>query len=273
MFLISSVILSQRRRMMILAFWIATSLMLLAMTPAQANVLDWRLWDADGKLKAEKFSEAKDQYLKIQVHEPENPRLNYNLGIANYREGDMIQAMNSFQLATVQTNNSKLREQAFYNLGNSHFKMQDYQSAISSYEAALEIDPNDEDAKHNLELAKKKLEEQKQNQDQNQDKKDQDKNKDNKDGDKGNDDKDSGDKDDQKKDKENDDQKKDQKQNQDQKPQNQNKRKQDQTKEGGLSQKDVERMLMQVQEADPSEVQQNKANMRGQAPSKNLNPW
>lgn len=249
---------------------------LLTITPAQANVFDWRLWDADGKLKAEKFTEAKDQYLKIQVNEPNNPRLNYNLGIANYREGAMTQALNSFQLASVQTEDKDLQERAFYNLGNAQFKLQDYKSAITSYEFALELDPNDEDAKHNLELAKKKLEEEKQDEQKQDDQ--------NKDGENDDQDKDSNDdQNDQNQDQDKDDQEKDQnkdKQDQNQKPKPQNQpqnqpknQKQDQTKPGGLSEQDIERMLMQVQEADPSEVNQNRAEAQGSAPSKHLRPW
>lgn len=258
-----------------LKFIILLSLIFLSFfTPAQANVFDWRLWDADGKLKAEKFSEAKDLYLKIQVSEPDNARLNYNLGVANYREGSMTQALNSFQLASVQTEDKDLQEKAFYNLGNSQFQLQDYESAITSYEFALEIYPDDEDAQHNLELAKKKLEEQKQD-DQKQDDQNKDDENDDQDKDGENDqenDKDQ-DKDDQEKDQDKDDQRdkqnKPKPQNQ---PQNQPK-KQDQTKPGGLSQQDIERMLMQVEEADPSEVNQNRTEAQGSAPSKQLRPW
>ena len=262
---------SQRRRgNPVIIVWIASLALAMTFTPAQANVLDWRLWDADGKLKVEKFSEAKDEYLKIQVTEPDNARLNYNLGIANYREGAMTQALNSFQLASVQSKDKEFQHKAFHNLGNSQFKLEDYKSAISSYELALELDSNDEDTKHNLELAKKKLEEQK------QDKKDDQ----NKDGDKDKDDE--SDKDDQNKDGDQgkDDQNKDKDDKQDQqnkpKPQNQPQKqngKQDQTKPGGLSQQDIERMLMQVEEADPSEVNQNRAEAQGSGPNKHLKPW
>ena len=249
-----------------LKFIFIFSFLLLTMAPAQANVFDWRLWDADGKLKAEKFTEAKEEYLKIQVSEPNNARVSYNLGIANYREGAMTQAMNSFQLASVTASSNSLKEKAFYNLGNSQFQLENYEAAVGSYEFALELDPNDEDAKHNLELAKKKLKEQQDNKsDQNKDdKKDQDK-QENQDKGSNQDDQDDKNQDDQNKDK----------QDQNKKPQNQpqQNRGQDKTKEGGLSEKDVERMLMQVEEADPSEVNQNRSGAQGQGQKNNLKPW
>jgi Ca-activated chloride channel homolog len=251
------------------------SLMCLFFFPlqAQANVLDWKIWSADNKLKTEKFDLARSEYLQIQTKDPNNSRLNYNLGIANYRLGSMEQAKNSFQLASIQTENKALKQKSFYNLGNAQFMLQDYQSAIGSYEFALELDPDDEDAKHNLELARKKIEEQQQDKDDNNDDNSQGNNngdnqdsEDNQDG-SGNDKQENQQNDKQDKQGQNPQQPKPQ-------PQNNNKdRSNDQTRSGGLSEKDLERMLMQAEEADPSEVNQNRSLNKGQSNSKNLNPW
>ena len=242
--------------------------------PARANILDWRIWSADTKLKSNKFDSAKAKYLQIQTKDPNNPRLNYNLGIANYRLGSMEQAKNSFQLAAIQTENKSLKHKSFYNLGNAQFIQDDYQSAIGSYEFALELDPDDEDTKHNLELARKKLEEQKQQQknDSNDDSSQGDSNSDNQDS---SDDQNKNADDDQKK-KENDKKDKQEQSSQQPKaqPKNNNKdRSDDTTRSGGLSEKDLERMLMQAEEADPSEVNQNRSINKGQGTTKNLNPW
>lgn len=55
---------------------------------------------------------------------------------------------------------------AQYNLGNAYLGQQDYQNAIEAYKSALRQQPGMESAKFNLELARKLLKEQQQNQDQ-----------------------------------------------------------------------------------------------------------
>jgi tetratricopeptide (TPR) repeat protein len=54
----------------------------------------------------------------------------------------------------------KLEASAHYNLANTYFRMQDYQKAITGYQEALSLNPDDMDAKFNLELSRKMLKEQ-----------------------------------------------------------------------------------------------------------------
>lgn len=41
----------------------------------------------------------------------------------------------------------------YYNLGNTYYKLRDYPMAIFYYEKSLKLDPDNEDTKHNLEIA------------------------------------------------------------------------------------------------------------------------
>jgi Ca-activated chloride channel family protein len=86
-----------------------------------------------------------------------------------------------------------LKAQAFYNLGNAFFKKEKFKEAIEAYKRALALDPHDERAKWNLEIAERKQQEQK-DKDKDKDKKDDqkkdDKKNDKKDQDKKNDKKD-----------------------------------------------------------------------------------
>ena len=47
--------------------------------------------------------------------------------------------------------------ETYYNLGNAHFRLGNLGMAILKYEKALKMNPDDEDAQHNLALANKQV--------------------------------------------------------------------------------------------------------------------
>ncbi|MFH1993595.1 MAG: tetratricopeptide repeat protein, partial [Pseudomonadota bacterium] len=56
------------------------------------------------------------------------------------------------------TENRSLKEKALYNRGNANYRMGKLQDAVTDYEAALKVDPDDEQAVQNLEFVKKMME-------------------------------------------------------------------------------------------------------------------
>ncbi len=118
------------------------------------------------------YKKALDYYHQAETELPESPELQYNIAGALYQDGGYEQAVDKYTKA-LNTTDIKLEAAALYNLGNTYFRMQDYQNAIKSYEEALKLNPNDMDAKFNLELARRRFKEQikpqqQQNQQQNQ---------------------------------------------------------------------------------------------------------
>ena len=83
----------------------------------------------------------------------------YQRGVAEYKAGDFLRAEQSFA-----------NSGAGYNLGNAEVMEGKYQDAINSYQTVLKQQPNNANAQHNLEIAKKLLELQKQNKQQQQQK-------------------------------------------------------------------------------------------------------
>ncbi len=74
--------------------------------------------------------------------------------LANYRLGKYQEAESGFLAATmIQPDRSEL----WYDLGNTFFKEGKYRQAVSAFVRVLELNPNDRDAKSNLELACAKL--------------------------------------------------------------------------------------------------------------------
>ncbi len=110
----------------------------------------------------------------------QDPKINQALGSSAYKLNRYEDASKQYTTALKSPLTYEERFNTLYNLGNSQFKMDKFDSAITNYEEALRLFPQDERAKHNLELARKKLQEQqekkeqqeqqqKQNQNQSQD--------------------------------------------------------------------------------------------------------
>src|SRR6201984_3188377 len=105
---------------------------------------------------------------ELKAH-PHDPLLNLNAGNAAYRLDRFDQAFDNYSEA-MNSPNSTLRENAYYNGGNSLFKSGDNQEDVERqlmnyydakylYEQALDIDPNDAAAKKNLDLLLRRIKE------------------------------------------------------------------------------------------------------------------
>lgn len=139
------------------------------------------------------YSKARAEFERLARKSPDDARLRYNAGAAAFQDEDYDTALKHFT-ETLTARDLKLQQQGYYNLGNTQFRLGEkaenpeekqklWEQAIHQFESALKLDPNDEDAKYNLDLVKKRLEElkQQQQQKQKQDKQDQNKDEQNKD--------------------------------------------------------------------------------------------
>jgi len=215
-----------------------------------------------------KYSKARMEFERLARKNPEDSRLRYNAGAAAFQDEDYDTALKYFN-ATLSAPDLRLQEQSYYNLGNTLFrlgekseeakaKQQQWEQSLHQYESALKLNTNDVDAKFNLDLVKRKLEELKQQQ-QKQDKKDDQNKDDQKDKDK----QDQQDKkDEQQKQDKSDQQKKDQEK-QDQQKQEQEKQQQDSQKKDQQAQKQD-----QQQDQKKQDDQQTAQDQRGQEPDK-----
>lgn len=81
----------------------------------------------------------------------------YRKGVASYKAGNFSEAERLFR----QSNRPEVSSSAAYNLGNTLAQQEKFEEAIAAYEEVLKQWPNHEQAKDNLELIRKFLEEQK----------------------------------------------------------------------------------------------------------------
>ncbi len=140
------------------------------------------------------FDKAGEEYAKAAEDSPDDPRIQYNLGAAQYRLGNFEDAEDTLRKA-LQTDDPVLQKDTYYNLGNTLFRLGEstqsidpeqtieiWEEGLTEYENSLNIDPEDEDAQFNYELLEKRIEELKQQQQEQQENQDQDQDQQNQDG-------------------------------------------------------------------------------------------
>lgn len=221
----------------------------------------------DEKGKTE-YRSALRKYEKILQKRPYNAHAHYDAGTAALWLEDYKKAADHLNEVLKDTVDPDLQQRAYYNLGHAHFqagekvedlntKGEQWENALRAFQNATYLNPQDEDAKYNVEFVKKKLEELKKQQEQQQQQKDsQDKKDENKDKDQKQDQSD-------KKDQQPQDQKQDQQKQDQQKQDQQQKSKEDQAKEQEQQQqksKEEQANKTDEQKKDQQQAQQQSGN-------------
>jgi Ca-activated chloride channel family protein len=131
-------------------------------------------------------------YNRLLKKHPDDPRIQFNAGTAFYKNKKFDEAVSAFNGA-LKSKDLDLQEMAYYNRGNAYYKkgaettttdpqqtLEQWQHAVESYAASLELKPDDSDASYNRNLVQKKIDELKK-QEENRKKQDQQKKNENKD--------------------------------------------------------------------------------------------
>ena len=156
---------------------------------AQEDKRDVRRGNRD--FRKENWRQAEIDYRKALVKDSLSMAANYNLASTLFREGDVEQAGKVMETVKDVAAASPAAADYYYNLGDVAIAKEDWQGAVDAFAESLLRNPGDLDAKENYIYAKKKLQDQQnqqnqqnqdqqndqdQNQDQNQQDQNQDKN-------------------------------------------------------------------------------------------------
>jgi tetratricopeptide (TPR) repeat protein len=171
------------------------------------------------KIDTVRYQMAVTAYRKALDKKPGDFKAQFNLGAAQFKQQKMPEATTQFEQAIAAAQNKDERSRSYFNQGNAYLAQNKLDESIEAYKNALRNNPNDLEAKYNLEFARRMKQQQEQNKDQNKDQNDQ--------------------KQDQQQN-ENQDQKQDQNNDQNQQNQNQDQQKQQQPK---ISSQSAEQML------------------------------
>lgn len=121
-----------------------------------------RLNEEGNRLYGEgRFEEALARYAEGLATEPDSRALHYNMGNALYRLGRVDEAVREYAAASREGGEAaSLGTAAPFNEGTARLTAGDYEEAVKSLRDVLLQAPGDEDARHNLELALARLQEQ-----------------------------------------------------------------------------------------------------------------
>jgi len=132
--------------------------------------------------RAADYGKAVSEYLKAQDLEPLSAEIHFNLGSGYYRQDEYEEAAEEFTNAT-RADDPLMAASAFYNLGNARYKrakrdfeaqaaasagqeeggnlVQEYvkklEECIQDYEETLKRNPDNQDAKYNLEMIRREI--------------------------------------------------------------------------------------------------------------------
>jgi Ca-activated chloride channel homolog len=106
------------------------------------------------------FGMAEQHYASVLKSDPANETARYNLGLALYHQQKFSEAEAIWKNLSKESANSGMRSNSHYNKGviQSHEKR--LQESIDSYKDALRINPNDVEARENLQKALNELKKQ-----------------------------------------------------------------------------------------------------------------
>ncbi len=112
------------------------------------------------------------EYERLAETSTNDLRLVFNAGAAAYRATNYDEALKNFQLVTLSPD-LKLQQQAFYNLGNTLYRMgelkftpdtegldameETWTNAVKNYSHATQLNTNDVDALYNLEFVERQM--------------------------------------------------------------------------------------------------------------------
>ena len=140
----------------------AAALLMLIASPAIAQSEKEMIQQGNEAYAKKDYPAAATEYGKVLAKNSENATAQYNLGNAQYKSKKKEEAIASYDKAAAKLSSNVEKSNAYYNKGVVYHNDNKLPECIAAYKQALKLDPNNEDARQNLQRALKKQQEQKQ---------------------------------------------------------------------------------------------------------------
>jgi len=153
-------------------------LLLLAITCLGFETKSQLIKKGNEAYKEKRYQTALENYQKAQIKNPDSPVIRFNAADALYELNEYRDAERAYEKVnsrrSLETEDKSLLAKSLYNYGNVQYRLGQFDKAMEAYKKALDLNPDDTDAKYNLELLqemkkafdKKHSERQKQNKNQ-----------------------------------------------------------------------------------------------------------
>jgi len=103
--------------------------------------------------KKQEYAKAAAEYSKALQADPGNSTAKFNQAITLYKQDQKVEAVQIFSLLGRETEEKDLKSKSFYNKGVILSRQKNLQESIEAYKNALRINPNDKEARENLQKA------------------------------------------------------------------------------------------------------------------------
>lgn len=133
---------------------------------ASINAQDSNISKGNQYYRLSQFDLAEIQYRKALEKDSKNTTAQYNLADALQKQKKYDEAISVLNKLSAVTNNNNLKSSAYYNQGVANTKNKNLEASIESYKKALRLNPNDQEARENLEKALLELKKKQQQQSQ-----------------------------------------------------------------------------------------------------------
>ena len=133
-----------------------TALFICLCTSLNAQTTEGLIRKGNNSYENKDYDAAVTEY-KASLDKEYNDKALFNLGDAYYQRKDYDSAMMSFSNLTERKISKEMASDAHYNIGNCLLEQQKYEEAFNEYKQSLLLNPDNEDARYNLEYARQKI--------------------------------------------------------------------------------------------------------------------
>ena len=112
------------------------------------------VYEAHELVNNDKFISAEMEYRKALSTKPTSVAGTYNLGHSYYKKGNYEEALYRNQQTIKNATNKEEKHKAFHNIGNILMQNKKCKEAVEAFKNALRNNPNDDETRYNLGLAK-----------------------------------------------------------------------------------------------------------------------
>jgi Ca-activated chloride channel family protein len=147
-------------------------LSLIIVSTARSQTVRSHIKSGNEAYEKSKFPDAEVDYKKALVIDAGSREAKFNLGNADYKQQRFDEAQRNYNTTIATFTDPIHQSMGYYNLGNALFRSNKIEESVEAYKRALRLNPTDEDARYNYQLAKDRLKQQNQQQQGNQNKQD-----------------------------------------------------------------------------------------------------